>query len=413
MYNDRVERGHYLVILDGTDAEIAAAEAIFRKRGVEEFGIYDRPNANPVTPVTPVTPVVPVVHKDFGSRKHAVGYFANRQDAQAAINDLRAAGFPLSQISLVHTDSNRGEPFAGVNVSDRFDPIPLGLPNDHASFYKQRLNQGEYIIVVDGTDDELRHASSVLSRHGIQHWHIYDPTVIQSTGSAYAAAPLHKNKRAIGAFPHRRDAEAALTDLRDAGFPMHNVSIIGKNTGGNGQIAGVVNKLDTGNKADEGAKAGAVTGGALGGLGGLLVGLGALAIPGVGPVLLGGAAATALATALTGGAIGAAAGGVVGGLAGLGIPEDRARVYSDRLNRGDYLVMVDGSDADIRQAEAILKRHGIEEFAIYDATDLNKGDRQGYDRNVVNDTRTSNYSVAEINRDDPAVIIIDRRDETL
>jgi hypothetical protein len=403
VYSDRVERGHYLVILDGTEAEIAGAEAIFRKRGVEDFGIYDRPNATPVTPIA---------HQDFGARKHAVGYFVNRQDAEAAIDDLRTAGFPLSQISLVHKDSSVGEPFVGVNASDRFDGVRLGMQNDHVGFYNQRLNQGEYIIVVDGTDDELTHASSVLSRHGIQHWQIYDSTVIQPTGSAYVDVPLHRNKRAYGVFPHRRDAEAALTDLRNAGFPMENVSLIGKNTDGNGQIAGVGNKLDTGNKADEGAKAGAVTGGALGGLGGLLVGLGALAIPGVGPVLLGGAAATAFATALTGGAIGAA-GGLVGALAGLGIPEDRARVYSDRLNRGDYLVMVDGSDADIQRAETILKRRGIEEFAIYDATDLNKGDRQDYDRNVVNDTRTSNYSAAEINRDNPAVIIIDRRDETV
>ncbi|BDI16740.1 hypothetical protein ANSO36C_25420 [Nostoc cf. commune SO-36] len=59
---------------------------------------------------------------------------------------------------------------------------------------------------------------------------------------------------------------------------------------------------------------------------GLLVGLGTLAIPGVGPVLAGGAVATALATTLAGGAIGAAAGGIVGALVGLGIPEDIARV---------------------------------------------------------------------------------------
>jgi hypothetical protein len=143
---------------------------------------------------------------------------------------------------------------------------------------------------------------------------------------------------------------------------MNQVSLIGKDTNG-----GVNRNLERGNKADEGLKAGAATGGALGGLGGLLVGLGALAIPGVGPVIAGGAAATALATTLTGGAVGAAVGGIAGGLVGLGIPESRAKVYSDRFQRGDYLIIVDGTDAEIHHAETILNRVGIEEFAIYDA----------------------------------------------
>jgi hypothetical protein len=175
----------------------------------------------------------------------------------------------------------------------------------------------------------------------------------------------------------------------------------------NYEIAGVNTNVGAGNKADEGAKAGAATGGILGGLGGLLVGLGALAIPGVGPVIAGGAAATALATTVTGGAIGAAAGGIVGGLVGLGIPEDRARVYSDRFQRGDYLVIIDGTEAEIHRAEAILKRRGIEEFAIYDATDLGEY-RSGFDRTTNSDTVRTNHSSGT---HDPSVVIVDRRDE--
>jgi hypothetical protein len=82
--------------------------------------------------------------------------------------------------------------------------------------------------------------------------------------------------------------------------------------------------------------------------------------------MVGGAVATALATALSGGAIGAAAGGLVGGLVGLGIPEDRARMYSDRVSRGEYLLMVEGSEDDIRRAETILNRRGIQDWGIYD-----------------------------------------------
>jgi hypothetical protein len=193
---------------------------------------------------------------------------------------------------------------------------------------------------------------------------------------------LGHHKRAVGSFSSYQDAETAVRELRDSGFPMDRVSVIGRDTDRAADIAGAdANNLgDRGKQvahdtqADEGAKKGAVAGGAVGGLTGLLVGLGALAIPGIGPVMLGGAVATALASAISGGAIGAAAGGLVGGLVGLGIPEDRARVYSDRVSRGDYLVIVDGSEDDIRRAEGILSRRGIQEWGIYDST-ISDGDR--------------------------------------
>jgi hypothetical protein len=85
--------------------------------------------------------------------------------------------------------------------------------------------------------------------------------------------------------------------------------------------------------------------------------------------MLAGAAATAIATAVSGGVIGAAAGSLVGGLVGLGIPADRAEVYSDQVSRGDYLVMVEGSEADIAQAHSIFSDHGIHDWYVYDLTD--------------------------------------------
>ncbi len=183
------------------------------------------------------------------------------------------------------------------------------------------------------------------------------------------------DKRAVGTFPTYQAAETALHDLRDSDFPMDRVSVVGRdmnskddmggaNTGD--RIATASERSDGENKADDGAKTGALAGGAFGGLTGLLVGLGAVAIPGVGPVMLGGALATALATTISGGAIGAAAGGVVGALAGLGIPEERAKVYSDRLAKGEYIVMVEGSEADVHQASLILSRQGVEEWGSYD-----------------------------------------------
>ena len=80
-----------------------------------------------------------------------------------------------------------------------------------------------------------------------------------------------------------------------------------------------------------------------------------------------GAAATALATTLAGTAIGAAAGSLAGALIGLGIPEERAKFYSDRISGGGYLVLIDGTDAEIAMAEVLLRSNGIQEFGIYDA----------------------------------------------
>lgn len=182
-----------------------------------------------------------------------------------------------------------------------------------------------------------------------------------------------RHRRAVGVFSSRRVAEKALHELRDSGFPMDRVSVITRDQVRDNKIAGaevhdsVKNTQHIGNKADEGATLGTATGGALGGLTGLLVGLGTLAIPGVGPILLAGATATTLATTLAGGAIGAVTGGLLGALVGLGIPEERARVYHDRISQGDYLVIVDGTDEQIALAERILHHRGIEEYGVYDA----------------------------------------------
>ncbi len=415
VYNERVGRGHYLVIIDGTDEEIARAEAILRRRGIEEFEVYDIPVGTGNYTATP--------GRDLGvTHKHAIGYFSRLEDAEAAINDLRTAGFPLGQISLINKNWSRRDRFTGVTLRDRFDEaihnLRLRLPDHRHRFYDERINHGDYVVVVSGTDADIHRAAAILNRHGIRDWEIFDPTVdyaatparntVHTPVSGHGTTPLHRNRRAIGAFSHHRDAEAALMELRDSGFPMNQVSLIAKDSGD--RLPGVNTGVNHNNvaaqtKADEGAKAGAATGGVLGGLGGLLVGLGALAIPGVGPVIAGGAIATALATTVAGGAIGAAAGGLTGGLIGLGIPENRARLYSDRFNRGDYLVIVDGTDEQIHHAEAILKRRGITDFDIFDATDINRTHHAA----SVTDTSQTSYS-PELAVEDPKVVIIDRRE---
>jgi hypothetical protein len=405
-----------------------------------------------------------------GIRRRSVGVFSNRRDAEEALHELKNSGFPMDRVSVIARNADGRDDIAGTQVSDRVGDksdegakvgaatggalggltgllvglgtlaipgigpimlagatatalattlagagigavaggligalIGLGIPEERARVYNERVQRGGYLVIVDGTDEEIARAETILHRRGIEEYGIYDHP--DTNVSRTSTTPIHTNRRAVGVFSHRRDAEAALHELRDSGFSMNNVSLIAKDTDGHG-VAGV------GNKADEGAKAGAATGGALGGLGGLLVGLGALALPGIGPVIAGGAVATALATTLAGGAIGAAAGGLVGALVGLGIPEDRARVYSDRFQRGHYLLMVDGTEAEIRRAETILKRRGIEDFDIFDATDVHRQDTdwaRHQETPVIDSGR--NYPVG--NHQEPTVTIIDRRDETL
>src|SRR4030095_14845167 len=113
-------------------------------------------------------------------------------------------------------------------------------------------------------------------------------------------------------------------------------------------------------KAPEGATTGAATGGALGGTLGLLVGLGALAIPGLGPFI----AAGPLMAALAGLGVGGAVGGLVGALVGMGIPEYEAKRYDGRVRQGGILVSVHcDSPEGIARAKDILKQTGAEDVA--------------------------------------------------
>ncbi|WP_066383966.1 MULTISPECIES: signal transduction histidine kinase LytS [unclassified Anabaena] len=168
-------------------------------------------------------------------------------------------------------------------------------------------------------------------------------------------------KRAVGVFSRHQDFEKALHELKNIGFPMDRVSVIARDEDGKF----VSPELQMQEQVDEGVRMGVISGGVLGGLGGLLIGLGTIAIPGIGPVILAGATATAIATTLAGASIGAVTGGLLGGLISLGIPEERARVYEGRVRQGHYLMMIDGTNAEISQAEVILHRCGVEEYEIY------------------------------------------------
>ena len=161
------------------------------------------------------------------------------------------------------------------------------------------------------------------------------------------AAQDTTGRTVVGLFARRRDADAAIRDLKAAGFRDSQVGVALQDREEQGDLLEPPRA-----KEAEGAAVGAVSGGLVGGLIGLL---GSLLIPGVGPILVGGV----LASILTGAGIGAATGGIIGALVALGVPEADARHFDEGLRSGRTLVTV---DAGARTAEAlmVLDRHGMD-----------------------------------------------------
>lgn len=150
-------------------------------------------------------------------------------------------------------------------------------------------------------------------------------------------------------------ADRIVSRLQSAGFALSEISVLAPNTHGTHDVG-----HEKATKAPEAASIGAASGGLLGGTLGLLAGIGALAIPGLGPLI---AAGPIMAT-LAGAGVGAATGGVTGGLVGLGIPEIEAKVYEGKLREGNYLISVhanDGDEAD--RAEKIFKENDAKDIS--------------------------------------------------
>ncbi len=156
-------------------------------------------------------------------------------------------------------------------------------------------------------------------------------------------------KSVVGIFDQRSEAEGAVRDVIDTGFRREDVSLIGEHI--DGELSELATESNIGIST---TTAGAGTGAVIGGIGGLLVGLGVFAIPGVGPVI----AAGPLATTLIGAGVGAAAGGLIGALVDVGVPEQEAGYYAEGIRRGSTLVSVRTDDEKmIDRAINIFERH--------------------------------------------------------
>lgn len=164
-----------------------------------------------------------------------------------------------------------------------------------------------------------------------------------------------KNTAVFGVYKSGMEAEYAADALISAGFPNADISVLMPDVQGTKQFAHEKNT-----KAPEGTTTGAISGGAIGGTLGLLAGIGALAIPGLGPFIAAGPIMGALAGLGAGGAVG----GLVGALVGMGIPEYEAKRYEGRVKNGGVLLSVhcDTSD-EISRAKEVLKRTNAEDIS--------------------------------------------------
>jgi hypothetical protein len=162
-------------------------------------------------------------------------------------------------------------------------------------------------------------------------------------------------------------AENVVTALVKAGFSNNSISVL---LADNQSTKDFAHEKHT--KAPEGTTTGVATGGVLGGTLGLLAGIGALAIPGVGPFI----AAGPIMGTLAGLGVGGAVGGLIGALVGLGIPEYEAKRYEGRLKDGGVLLSVHCDTADqITRAKAILTANGVVDIASTGETGVGSKER--------------------------------------
>ena len=159
----------------------------------------------------------------------------------------------------------------------------------------------------------------------------------------------------VGLYEDFPTAQRIVRELEQAGIRHDDISLVANDKDSR---YGTQSDRDGsgGGHAATGAGTGATVGTVIGGGAGLLAGLGALAIPGVGPVI----AAGPLIATITGAGVGAASGGILGALAGLGVPEEDAHVYAEGVRRGGTLVTVKAPDDRVSQTEAIMEREAVD-----------------------------------------------------
>jgi hypothetical protein len=164
-----------------------------------------------------------------------------------------------------------------------------------------------------------------------------------------------KNTAVFGIYPSYANVESGVDGLKATGFSNRDISVLFPESAGSRDFA-----HEKGTKAPEGATAGAGTGVVLGGAMGWLLGVGALAIPGLGPFI----AAGPIMAALAGAGVGGTVLGIAGALIGMGIPEYEAKRYEGRVKDGGILLSVHSDSSETtKRAKLILEATGAQDIS--------------------------------------------------
>lgn len=160
-YSDLVCKGYCLVIVNGIDIEIRLAKRIFNRRDIQQWSIYD-PYLTP-----------------NNRYKNAVGVFSTRQDTEKALTELKIAGFPMAQVSVIAKDTKTLNGITGVDVSSSKDNYTtLGIPENLAGYYEHQLTIGNYLLMLNSTDIYMAGARAILENYNIEKFCIYSPSVV-------------------------------------------------------------------------------------------------------------------------------------------------------------------------------------------------------------------------------------------
>lgn len=203
---------------------------------------------------------------------------------------------------------------------------------------KQNNNQSGSDVLTSYTSSQSKSQSAVQSNSPVNN--NQRSMSSQNKGS-------HNQKTVIGVFVTRSDAETAVQTLRSQGFTNEEINIVSKH------------QKNDNVSYDDDITDGALTGSTIGGIGGLLIGAGAMVVPGVGPLLAAGPISAAIGGAL--------AGGLAGGLIDWGIPSEASHRYAKEVEQDKILAIIRTDDNRVNEAAKILRQYGAKDVESHDA----------------------------------------------
>ena len=173
-----------------------------------------------------------------------------------------------------------------------------------------------------------------------------------------------EHKSAVGVLPSHLATESTLNLLKDAGLSLDKVTLVARTADDDDEA--ISENQFIRHQTIERLGKGALDGGMFGAVGGLLIGLASLVLPGIGTVGVIGARGVLLLGTAVGSLYGAVGGSLLGAAFGNNMSIEQSRVYSDSLVQGNYLVFIEGTNDEIHCAEEVLKTQGVQDWGVYD-----------------------------------------------